>query len=219
MTLRDLVKRWSRCVDGRDRRPIRTAPRPSTTGSARTQNRCPLRTCRLRLFRQRIRPVLRLAERPCLRRSVVQASHGNFVSAHGPRKRARRRLEVRRRGGAAAADARAGAQADRERPWLDDRARRRLPFVVDGLSLRYPLALVDELFPAGPDGYDGTTRLLGRTVATFRLTRLVETPGGAAAPDVVVGAEAEPVRLEAEKSEEFLIAPRDGEAALALTLH
>jgi hypothetical protein len=47
----------------------------------------------------------------------------------------------------------------------------RLPFVVDGLSLRYPLGLVDELVPAGPDGYDGTTRLLGRTVGTFRLTR------------------------------------------------
>jgi hypothetical protein len=47
----------------------------------------------------------------------------------------------------------------------------RLPFVVDGLSLRYPLGLVDELVPAGPDGYDGTTRLLGHTIGTFRLRR------------------------------------------------
>ena len=47
----------------------------------------------------------------------------------------------------------------------------RLPFVVDGLSLRYPLALVDELVPDGPDAYDGTARLFGRPVGTFRLTR------------------------------------------------
>ena len=47
----------------------------------------------------------------------------------------------------------------------------RLPFVVDGLSLRYPLGLVDELVADGPDAYDGTTRLFGRTVGTFRLTR------------------------------------------------
>jgi len=47
----------------------------------------------------------------------------------------------------------------------------RLPFVVDGLSLRYPLGLVDELVPSGPDAYAGTTRLFGRTVGTFRLTR------------------------------------------------
>ena len=48
----------------------------------------------------------------------------------------------------------------------------RIPFVVDGLSLRYPGgALVDELVPAVPDAYDGTTRLLGRTIGMFRLTR------------------------------------------------
>ena len=47
----------------------------------------------------------------------------------------------------------------------------RLPFVVDGLSLRYPLGLVDELVPDGTDAYDGTTRLFGRSVGTFRLTR------------------------------------------------
>lgn len=47
----------------------------------------------------------------------------------------------------------------------------RVPFVVDGLSLRYPLGLVDELVPSGPDAYAGTTRLFGRTVGTFRLTR------------------------------------------------
>jgi hypothetical protein len=47
----------------------------------------------------------------------------------------------------------------------------RLPFVVDGLSLRYPVGLVDELDPDGPDAYDGTTKLFGRTVGTFRLTR------------------------------------------------
>jgi hypothetical protein len=47
----------------------------------------------------------------------------------------------------------------------------RVPFVVDGLALRYPLGLVDEHVPNGPDAYDGTTRLCGRTVGTFRLTR------------------------------------------------
>jgi hypothetical protein len=47
----------------------------------------------------------------------------------------------------------------------------RIPFAVDGLTLRYPFGLVDELVPAGPDAYEGTTRLLGRTVGSFRLTR------------------------------------------------
>ena len=48
----------------------------------------------------------------------------------------------------------------------------RLPFTVDGLTLRYPgRGLVDELVPDGPDAYDGTTRLFGRTVGTFKLTR------------------------------------------------
>jgi hypothetical protein len=47
----------------------------------------------------------------------------------------------------------------------------RVPFVVDGLSLRYPAGLVDELAPDGPDAYDGTTKLLGRTIGRFRLTR------------------------------------------------
>ena len=48
----------------------------------------------------------------------------------------------------------------------------RLPFEVDGLSLRYPFGrLVDELAPDGPDAYTGTTRLFGRKVGTFRLTR------------------------------------------------
>jgi hypothetical protein len=47
----------------------------------------------------------------------------------------------------------------------------RFPFVVDGRKLRYPLGLVDELVPDGPDAYAGTTRLFGRTVGTFRLTR------------------------------------------------
>jgi hypothetical protein len=46
-----------------------------------------------------------------------------------------------------------------------------IPFTVDGLSLRYPVGLMDELVPAGPDGYDGTTRLFGRIVGTFKLTR------------------------------------------------
>jgi hypothetical protein len=48
----------------------------------------------------------------------------------------------------------------------------RLPFVVEGLTLRYPGGgLVDELVPDGPDAYGGTTRLFGRKVGTFRLTR------------------------------------------------
>lgn len=47
----------------------------------------------------------------------------------------------------------------------------RVPFVVDGLALRYPLGLVDELVPGGQDAYDGTTKLFGRTVGTFRLSR------------------------------------------------
>ena len=47
----------------------------------------------------------------------------------------------------------------------------RFPFVVVGLELRYPFGLVDELVPDGPDAYDGTARLFGRTVGTFRMTR------------------------------------------------
>jgi hypothetical protein len=47
----------------------------------------------------------------------------------------------------------------------------RIPFVVEGLSLRYPLGLVDDLVPDGTDAYSGTTRLFGRAVGTFRLTR------------------------------------------------
>jgi hypothetical protein len=47
----------------------------------------------------------------------------------------------------------------------------RFPFVVEGLSLRYAFGLVDELVPNGPDAYDGTARLFGRPVGTFRLTR------------------------------------------------
>jgi len=47
----------------------------------------------------------------------------------------------------------------------------RLPFVVEGLCLRYPFGLVDELVPDGRDAYDGTARLLGRRVGTFRMTR------------------------------------------------
>jgi hypothetical protein len=47
----------------------------------------------------------------------------------------------------------------------------RTPFVVDGLTLRYPFGLVDELVPDGPDAYDGTTKLFGRKLGTFRMTR------------------------------------------------
>ena len=48
----------------------------------------------------------------------------------------------------------------------------RVPFAVDGLSLRYPGGgLVDELVPDGADAYNGTTKLFGRTVGKFRLTR------------------------------------------------
>ena len=46
-----------------------------------------------------------------------------------------------------------------------------VPFVVDGLSLRYPFGLVDELVPDGPDAYDGVARLFGRRLGTFRMTR------------------------------------------------
>jgi hypothetical protein len=49
----------------------------------------------------------------------------------------------------------------------------RFPFVVEGLSLRYPFGLVDELVPDGPDAYDGTARLFGRAVGTFRMTRTI----------------------------------------------
>ena len=49
----------------------------------------------------------------------------------------------------------------------------RFPFVVEGLSLRYPFGLVDELVPDGHDAYDGSARLFGRTVGTFRMTRAI----------------------------------------------
>jgi hypothetical protein len=52
----------------------------------------------------------------------------------------------------------------------------RFPFTVDGLALRYPFGLVDELVPDGPDAYDGTAKLLGRTVGTFRMTRREPVP-------------------------------------------
>ena len=49
----------------------------------------------------------------------------------------------------------------------------RFPFVVEGLSLRYPFGLVDELVPDGHDAFGGTARLLGRKVGTFRMTRAI----------------------------------------------
>lgn len=52
----------------------------------------------------------------------------------------------------------------------------RFPFVVAGLSLRYPFGLVDELVPDGSDAYDGTAKLFGRTVGTFRMTRREPAP-------------------------------------------
>jgi hypothetical protein len=45
------------------------------------------------------------------------------------------------------------------------------PFVVEGLSLRYPFGLVDELVPDGSDAFEGTAKLFGRPVGTFRMTR------------------------------------------------
>jgi hypothetical protein len=52
----------------------------------------------------------------------------------------------------------------------------RLPFVVDGLSLRYPFGLVDDLAPDGLGAYVGTAKLFGRTVETFRMTRARGAP-------------------------------------------
>jgi hypothetical protein len=49
----------------------------------------------------------------------------------------------------------------------------RFPFVVEGLSLRYPFGLVDELVPDGRYAFDGTARLFGRAVGTFRMTRAI----------------------------------------------
>jgi len=49
----------------------------------------------------------------------------------------------------------------------------RFPFVVEGLSLRYSFGLVDELVPDGEDAYDGTARLFGQRVGTFRMTRAI----------------------------------------------
>ncbi len=46
-----------------------------------------------------------------------------------------------------------------------------IPFVVEGLSLRYPFGLVDELVADGHDAYDGVAMLFGRKVGTFRMTR------------------------------------------------
>jgi hypothetical protein len=57
----------------------------------------------------------------------------------------------------------------------------RLPFQVEGLTLRYPLAVVDELVPDGSDAYHGTTRLFGRAVGTFRLARVTPRPGSGSA--------------------------------------
>lgn len=45
------------------------------------------------------------------------------------------------------------------------------PFVVEGLSLHYPFGLVDELVPDGANAFDGTARLFGRRVGTFRMSR------------------------------------------------
>lgn len=56
------------------------------------------------------------------------------------------------------------------------------PFVVAGLSLRYPFGLVDELVPDGPEAYDGTAKLFGRTVGTFRMTRREPVPPRALPP-------------------------------------
>jgi hypothetical protein len=49
----------------------------------------------------------------------------------------------------------------------------RFPFTVEGLSLRYSFGLVDELVPDGHDAFEGTARLFGRTVGTFRMTRAI----------------------------------------------
>jgi hypothetical protein len=49
-----------------------------------------------------------------------------------------------------------------------------VPFDVVGAELRYrrPFrGVVDELQPAGPGAYDGTTRLFGRLIGRFRLER------------------------------------------------
>ena len=57
--------------------------------------------------------------------------------------------------------------------------RVRLPFRVEGRSLRYrfPPGLVDELEPDG-DGFRGRALLAGREVGRFRLEREGATRGG-----------------------------------------
>ncbi|HKC78050.1 MAG TPA: hypothetical protein VKB70_06665 [Gaiellaceae bacterium] len=49
----------------------------------------------------------------------------------------------------------------------------RFPFVVEGLSLRYPFGLVDELVPDGDGAYRGTAKLFGQSIGTFRMTRAI----------------------------------------------
>jgi hypothetical protein len=55
----------------------------------------------------------------------------------------------------------------------------RLPFAVDGRSLRYrfPPGLVDVLEPDG-DGFRGRALLAGRQLGRFRLERATATRGG-----------------------------------------
>lgn len=63
-----------------------------------------------------------------------------------------------------------------------------LPFMVEGLLLRYPFGLVDALTPDGPDAFDGVALLVGIRVGTFRMTRRKRVPP---TPPTSIGSAAE----------------------------
>ena len=48
----------------------------------------------------------------------------------------------------------------------------RVPFRLEGKSLRYPFPVVDELIEDGPDAYSGIAKVLGIPVLRFRMSRM-----------------------------------------------